>query len=84
MNPELSDIHALKMKLWDARLLELRKQKSPPWDLSVMNKTLSCLKNNKARDPNGLINELFKEGLIGIDLKVALILMFNSMKQDHT
>ena len=31
MNPELSDIHALKMKLWDARLLELRKQKSPPW-----------------------------------------------------
>ena len=72
------------MKLWDSRLLELRKQKSTPWSLATLNNTLACLKNNKARDPHGIINELFKEGLIGIDLKVALLLMFNGMKEDQT
>ena len=71
------------MKLWNSRLLELRSRKSSPWNLPTLNNTLACLKNKKARDPHGLVNELFKEGLIGIDLKIALLLMFNGMKEDQ-
>ena len=48
MIPELTDIYDLKMKLWASLMQELRKLKSPPWTLAVLNNTLACLKNNKA------------------------------------
>ena len=38
------------------------------------------MKNNKSRDPNGMMNELFKEGFIGQDLREALLQLFNSIK----
>ena len=31
---------------------------------------LKSLKNNKARDPMGFVNELFKEGVAGKNLKM--------------
>ena len=41
----------------------------------ILDQVLKKLKNNKARDPFGLINELFKIGAIGDDLKESLFLM---------
>ena len=38
---------------------------------------LKELKNNQCRDPNSLISEIFKEGVIGNDLKVAILDMMN-------
>ena len=34
-----------------------------------LDKVVRQLKKNKTQDPSGLINELFKPGVIGIDLK---------------
>ena len=48
--------------------------------MANLDTVLSSLKRNKSRDPNGMVNELFKEGLIGHDLKYALLLMFNRIK----
>ena len=44
----------------------------------------SCasLKKDKARDPNGLINELFKAGVAGKDFKLSLLKFFNRMKEE--
>ena len=41
------------------------------------------LKNDKARDPNGWINEIFKEGVAGKDLKVSILVMFNRIKSEN-
>ena len=41
---------------------------------------LKGLKNNKCIDPVGMINEIFKNGCIGQDLKEALLLLFNGIK----
>ena len=41
---------------------------------------LGDLKNNKSRDPYGLINEIFKKNVIGKDLKKSLLMMFNNLK----
>ena len=41
------------------------------------------LKKDKARDPNGLVNELFKEGVAGKDLKLSLLKLFNKMKFEN-
>ena len=36
----------------------------------------------KSKDFNGYINELFKEGVAGTDLKTTLLMMFNEMKKE--
>ena len=39
-------------------------------------------KNGKARDPDGLVREIFKTDVIGEDLKVSLLTMLNQIKKD--
>jgi hypothetical protein len=47
-----------------------------------LERALSSLKNNKARDHSGYIKEIFKPGTIGSDLKSSLIIMFNILKKE--
>ena len=58
----------LKTELWDSRSKELSANKSDPWTIDELKATLKNLKNNKSRDPLGMINELFKEGCAGQEL----------------
>ena len=60
----------MKLKLAEAN-------SSEPWTMSDLERALGDLKNNKSRDPEGLINEIFKKGVIGDDLKLSLLSMFN-------
>ena len=39
-----------------------------------LNKVIKSLKTNQSSDPNGMISELFRPGIIGADLKSALLL----------
>ena len=48
-----------------------------PWDLI---KVLRELKLNKSRDPHGLINEIFKPGVIGNDLQNSILILMNKVK----
>ena len=49
-------------------------------ELSV---TLKTLKNNKSRDPAGLINEIFKPPVMGRDLEDALLQLINGIKMEY-
>ena len=42
---------------------------------------LKSLKNNQSRDPLGMINEIFKPGVIGQDFKRAVLALMNGMKK---
>ena len=53
---------------------------SSEWTMAQLDTALSNLKNNKSRDPNGYVNETFKDGIIGEDLKMSLLLMMNKLK----
>ena len=44
-------------------------------------KVVKKLKNNQTRDPNGMINELFKPTIMGQDLKLAVLHLMNGIKQ---
>ena len=67
-------IFKLKMKLASMK-------QSPDWSMADLDLALSNLKNNKSRDPNGYINEIFKDGVIGENLKKSLLLMMNKLKK---
>ena len=56
--------------------------KSPPIDMVEVNKVLKSLKVGKSRDPENYICDIFKEGVIGTDLKLSLLMMFNKMKDE--
>ena len=61
-------------------LEECKSRKSAPWQMTELDKVLKNLKNNKTRDPIGLINEIFKPGCIGEGLKQAVLSLLNQSK----
>ena len=58
-------------------------KKSKEWTILELKKALKDLKLNKSRDHEGFTNEIFKEGVIGIDLRNSLLIMFNKMKNEQ-
>ena len=74
MQKRKKHIFQLKMKLAETR-------ESSDWNIDNLDKALKKLKNNKCRDNDGYINEIFKKGVIGEDLKNSLLIMFNKMKK---
>ena len=48
-----------------------------------MEAVLKALKSNKARDPLGLVNELFQLKNIGEDLKIALLKFHSFTEYDY-
>ena len=52
--------------------------------MKELDKVLKSLKKGKGKDPNNYVCELFKEGVVGSDLKVSLLLMMNKIKEDIT
>ena len=81
MEEKYMDIYFLKTELWQMRLQSLRKIKTRPWNMSELEAVLKSLKNNKSMDPNGMVNETFKSGYIGTDLKKALLIFLNEVKR---
>ena len=58
-------------------------KRSKDWTMSELDSALSKLKNNKSRDNDGFINEIFKKEVGGDNLKKSLLLMFNKLKQKN-
>ena len=70
----------MKDELWASRNLNMKNIKTPQWTLFHLENALKRLKSNKTRDPHGMINELFKTGLIGFDLKSGILMLLNGIK----
>ena len=58
-------------------------KKSKEWTILDLKKVFKNLKINKSRDHEGFINEIFKECVIGTDLRNSLLIMFNKMKNEQ-
>ena len=79
----LGELKDLKEKLFDIRLKEAIQKKSTPWKMEQLEVVLNSLKKDKARDPHGLANDLFREGVAGNFLKLSFLGFFNKMKRDN-
>ena len=83
MKAELMDLYFLKSELWDLKLEEMVATKTGLWTIEDLDRVLMALKANKTRDPHGVINELFKPGVLGEDLKLAMLQLLNCIKQEQ-
>ena len=82
MKPDLEGLKKMKEELFKLRLKLSKTRKSQPWTLEHLDKALKGLKNDKAIDPNGLVNEIFKDGVAGKDLKKSFLKMLNRIKEE--
>ena len=69
---DVPDIVKIQEETFKMRIEQARKNKSPEFTMAELEKVLKSLKNDKSKDFNGYINELFKEGVVGKDLKQSL------------
>ena len=80
MKEDLLDMKDLKNDLFKLRLKLATRMKSEPWTFEDLEKALKALKKDKARDPNGWANKLFKAAVAGRHLKMSLLHFFNRMR----
>ena len=82
MKSEYIDIQIMKECLWSRRLCSVRKNCTQPWTMEMLDKALSSLKSNQARDPLGMLGDLFKPHIVGLNLKKAILDLLNGVKSN--
>ena len=83
MRPDFKIFENKKKKIFEMKLKIAEANNSPPWKMCDLEAALSNLKNNKSRDYEGYINEIFKTDVAGDDLKESLIIMLNKLKKEQ-
>ena len=68
--------------LFEERIQKAKTNVSPPFSIEELDKVLKDLKTGKCKDTDNYIFELFKDGVIGKDLRISLLMMFNRMKSE--
>ena len=80
--PGYEKIQYLKETLCNLRLEYTKDVPFMPWKMEDLEKVLSKLKKGKAKDPYGLVSEMFRPENIGLDLKHALLKLLNKVNGD--
>ena len=79
---DTKEVDDLNTKLVYKRLYLAKQNKSPPFEIKELEEVLTSLKPGKSKDPDDYICELFKDGVIGVDLKTSILMMMNKIKDD--
>ena len=82
IDPEFKEMKEAKELLFEINLENSKNKKSKPWNIEQLEVVLKSLKKNKARDPHGLVNELFRPEVAGEGLKQSLLKLFNGAKEN--
>ena len=80
IEPHLKDLEKDINELCEIRLKVSKRNKTPPWSMDDLKLAVKQLGKEKSRDPEGLINELFKEEVAGDDLLLAVLRLMNLIK----
>ena len=67
---DIKEVDELNTKLFEKRIKEAFTNKSPVFEMRELEIVLKSLKPGKSKDPDNYICELFKDGVIGGDLKM--------------
>ena len=84
MKPAMSHLKELEEDvntLCEIRVELSKSNKAVPWTIEDLKEALKHLKKDKARDPEGHSNDIFKEGVAGSDLMKAVLKVMNMIKK---
>ena len=80
--PDLLSLEERRKKIFEIKMKLAEANESKEWEMKDLDQAIRDLKNNKSRDNEGLINEIFKHAVIGDDLKKSLLIMFNKLRKN--
>ena len=80
MESHLTDLENYTNTLCEIQVKLSKTKKTTPWTKDDLKDALKQLGNGKSRDPEGHINELFKESVAGSDLFEAVLKPMNLIK----
>ena len=81
IKPHLKDLEHDGNTLCEIRVKLSKSKINDPWSIEELKDVLKQLKHDKSRDPEGYINELFKESTAGSDLVLGLLKLMNLIKK---
>ena len=70
--------------MFNKQIIKAQNNPSPPFTMTELNKVLKRLKNQKCKDPDNFVYDLFKDGVAGSDLRETVLMLFNKMKVQMT
>jgi hypothetical protein len=82
--PGLEQLQSDREKLCEERLKLAAQNKSQPWSIMDVTNVVKSLKQGKAKDPYDMPNEIFKPGVAGDDLILAVTNLMNRIKYELT
>ena len=82
IHKDFEEVAKMNEILFEERIKEAKTNVSPPFSSEQLDKVLNDLKIGKCKDTNNYIFELFKDWVIGKDLRISLLVMFNKMKSE--
>ena len=68
-------------KIFEKRVVEAKRNKTPDFNMEKLENVLKGLKTGKSKDNDNYCYELFKDNVIGSDLKQSILQMMNKIKQ---
>ena len=77
IRPDLKETKQRRQKIFKMKMKIAEDNRGKDWTMKDLDKALADLKNDKSRDFEGYINEIFKADVIGTNLKESIITMFN-------
>ena len=80
-HPDMKSHRRLRHQVIQMKLKLASQTQTKPFDMTDLEKVLHDLKLGKSRDPDGLARDIFKEQIIGYDLKYSLLTLCNNIKQ---
>ena len=81
IRPDMKSMKMRKKRIFQLKMKLAERTQSLEWTMQDLDEALKQLKNNKSRDNDGFINELFKKDVIGDDLKKSMLKMYNKLKK---
>ena len=81
MRPDMISLKTRRKQTFQLKIKIAGRNQSKIWTTSDLDLALSQLKNNKSRDNDGFVNEIFKKNVIGEDLKKSLLVLCNQLKK---
>ena len=73
----------LRKKIIQLKLKIAKKRKTPPFKMEDLDLVLKMQQSGKARDPEGMSKTIFKQNIIGTNLKDSMLIMFNKLKDKN-
>ena len=83
IQPHLKDLEDDINTLCEIRIKLSKSKTTDPWSMEDLKEVLKQLKTDKSRDPDGYINELFKESVAGSDLLLGILKIMNMIKKQQ-